>query len=65
MANANNIMVINDEAHHAWRVPAESKVKGVKKEDIEEAKKLFKEWDNEDIWDKPNPAFLNHTKKKA
>jgi type III restriction enzyme len=37
MANANNIIVINDEAHHAWRVPAESKVKGVKKEDIEEA----------------------------
>ena len=37
MANANNILVINDEAHHAWRVPAESKIKGVKKEDIEEA----------------------------
>jgi type III restriction enzyme len=37
MANANNIVVINDEAHHAWRVPAESKVKGVRKEDIEEA----------------------------
>ncbi|MCL6478861.1 MAG: DEAD/DEAH box helicase family protein [Peptococcaceae bacterium] len=37
MASARNIIVINDEAHHAWRVPAESKVKGVKKEDIEEA----------------------------
>ena len=37
MANANNVVVINDEAHHAWRVPAESKIKGVKKEDIEEA----------------------------
>lgn len=37
MANANNIIVLNDEAHHAWRVPAESKIKGVKKEDIEEA----------------------------
>ncbi|MBW2615295.1 MAG: DEAD/DEAH box helicase family protein [Deltaproteobacteria bacterium] len=37
MAGAKNILVINDEAHHAWRVPAESKVKGVKKEDIEEA----------------------------
>ena len=37
MANAKNIIVINDEAHHAWRVPAESKVKGVKKEDIEES----------------------------
>ena len=32
-------MVINDEAHHAWRIPAESKIKGVKKEDIEEATK--------------------------
>ncbi len=31
--------MINDEAHHAWRVAAESKVKGVKKEDIEEATK--------------------------
>lgn len=37
MSKAHNIVVINDEAHHAWRVPAESKVRGVKKEDIEEA----------------------------
>lgn len=37
MSNARNIVVINDEAHHAWRVPAESKIKGVAKEDIEEA----------------------------
>ena len=37
MANATNIIIVNDEAHHAWRVPAESKVKGVKKEEIEEA----------------------------
>ncbi|OQZ01247.1 MAG: type III restriction endonuclease subunit R [Candidatus Brocadia sp. UTAMX2] len=37
MANATNLIVINDEAHHAWRVPAESKMKGVKKEDIEES----------------------------
>jgi len=37
MANASNLIVINDEAHHAWRLPAESKVKGVKKEDIEES----------------------------
>lgn len=36
-SSAKNILVINDEAHHAWRLPAESKVKGVKKEDIEEA----------------------------
>ena len=29
MASAQNILVINDEAHHAWRVPAEVKVKGI------------------------------------
>lgn len=39
LANAKNIVVINDEAHHAWRIPAESKVKGVSKEDLEEATK--------------------------
>lgn len=39
MSSAKNIIVINDEAHHAWRVPAESKVKGLKKEEIEEATK--------------------------
>ncbi len=39
MASARNLIVINDEAHHAWRVPAESKVKGVAKEEIEEATK--------------------------
>ncbi len=39
MAGARNLLVINDEAHHAWRVPAESKVKGVAKADIEEATK--------------------------
>ncbi len=39
MASASNILVVNDEAHHAWRVPAESKIKGVAKEDIEEATK--------------------------
>ncbi|MCS6824906.1 MAG: type III restriction endonuclease subunit R, partial [Cytophagaceae bacterium] len=37
MANTSNIIVINDEAHHAWRIPAESKIKGVKKEEIEES----------------------------
>jgi type III restriction enzyme len=39
LATSHNMVVINDEAHHAWRIPAESKVKGVKKEDIEEATK--------------------------
>lgn len=37
LATASGLVVLNDEAHHAWRVPAESKIKGVKKEDIEEA----------------------------
>ena len=39
MARARNLLVINDEAHHAWRVPAESKVRGVAKADIDEATK--------------------------
>jgi type III restriction enzyme len=37
LASGTNLIVINDEAHHAWRVPAESKIAGVKKEDIEES----------------------------
>ena len=51
MASAQNLLVINDEAHHAWRVPSseriasaieipvESKVKGVTKDQIDEATK--------------------------
>jgi len=39
LANARNILVINDEAHHAWRVPSESKIKGITKNEIEEATK--------------------------
>jgi len=39
LAGSKNIIVINDEAHHAWRIPAESKIKGVAREDIEEATK--------------------------
>jgi type III restriction enzyme len=35
MAKSNNILVINDEAHHAWRTAAESKEKQVKREDID------------------------------
>ncbi|NMA10725.1 MAG: DEAD/DEAH box helicase family protein, partial [Methanomicrobiales archaeon] len=37
LARHNNLIVINDEAHHAWRVPAESKVKGVAKDEIDQA----------------------------
>ncbi len=39
LVNSQQLVVINDEAHHAWRVPAESKIKGVAKEEIEEATK--------------------------
>jgi type III restriction enzyme len=39
VASARNILVINDEAHHAWRVPAESKLKGLSRDEIEEATK--------------------------
>ncbi len=37
MAKAKNIIVINDEAHHAWRIPAGSSMKGIKKDEEEEA----------------------------
>ncbi|MCF8107002.1 MAG: hypothetical protein K9K64_16115 [Desulfohalobiaceae bacterium] len=30
---------ISDEAHHAWRIPAESKIKGISRDEIEEATK--------------------------
>ncbi|MEX2138602.1 MAG: DEAD/DEAH box helicase family protein [Pirellulales bacterium] len=39
MAAARNIVVINDEAHHAWRVPEGAKVAGVSRADVEEATK--------------------------
>lgn len=39
MATARNIMVINDEAHHAWRVNPESKTARIDRELIEEATK--------------------------
>lgn len=39
LAGARNLVIINDEAHHAWRVPAESKIKGITKDEIEEATK--------------------------
>jgi type III restriction enzyme len=39
MATAQNIVVINDEAHHAWRVPPKSRIPGVSKDELEEATK--------------------------
>jgi len=39
MASAQNLVVINDEAHHAWRVPPKSRVAGVSKDEMNEATK--------------------------
>ena len=39
MANARNLLVINDEAHHAWRTPVKSKIRGVAKSDLDQATK--------------------------
>jgi len=39
MASAQNMVVINDEAHHAWRVPPKSRVAGVSKDEMNEATK--------------------------
>ena len=39
MASAQNIAVINDEAHHAWRVPPKSRIAGVSKDEMDEATK--------------------------
>lgn len=39
MANARNLLVINDEAHHAWRTPATSRVRGVSRAEREQATK--------------------------
>ncbi|MBI3033520.1 hypothetical protein HYY69_08660 [Candidatus Woesearchaeota archaeon] len=35
------------------------------KKEIEEAKKLFKEWDNKLVWKTPNRVFIEHIKNKA
>ena len=37
--SARNILVINDEAHHAWRLPAGSGTRGIARSDIEQATK--------------------------
>ena len=39
MSRARGILVINDEAHHAWRTSAAASVKGIKKAEIDEATK--------------------------
>ncbi|MGH9945003.1 MAG: DEAD/DEAH box helicase family protein, partial [Pyrinomonadaceae bacterium] len=37
LAHAKNFVVINDEAHHAWRIPAGAKLSREEKQDAEEA----------------------------
>ena len=37
LANSKNFIVINDEAHHAWRIPAGAKLSREEKQDAEEA----------------------------
>jgi type III restriction enzyme len=37
MAKAQNLVIINDEAHHAWRVAPDAKPAGLSKEEVEEA----------------------------
>ena len=39
MAKARDLLVINDEAHHAWRVQEQSGVAGIDKAEVEEATK--------------------------
>ncbi len=39
MAAARNLLVINDEAHHAWRVPAGGSIKGVSRSELVAATK--------------------------
>ncbi len=39
IASARNIVVINDEAHHAWRVPPKVRIPGVSRQELEEATK--------------------------
>ncbi|MGB7553639.1 MAG: DEAD/DEAH box helicase family protein [Candidatus Korobacteraceae bacterium] len=39
MQAAENLLVINDEAHHAWRVPPKVKIAGISKDELKEATK--------------------------
>ena len=44
LAQSRKLVVINDEAHHAWRVPADAKLQGVRKEDLFVYGGGFTEW---------------------
>ncbi len=39
MASARNILVFNDEAHHAWRIPSQDDIKGIARSEVEAATK--------------------------
>jgi len=39
MHSAENLLVVNDEAHHAWRVPPKVKIAGLSKDELKEATK--------------------------
>lgn len=39
MASAQSVAVINDEAHHAWRVPPKVRIPGISREELDEATK--------------------------
>lgn len=43
LANARNLVVINDEAHHAWRMTSKFGIKGITKEEKEEVE-IAKKW---------------------
>lgn len=44
MANARNILVINDEAHHAWRVNLEAEGKYLRQRDLKDSAKQATVW---------------------
>ena len=39
MARAKDILVLNDEAHHAWRVPGQARTRGIARDEVETATK--------------------------
>ena len=44
MANAKNIIVINDEAHHAWRINPEAKGKYTRERDLKDSAEEATVW---------------------
>ena len=45
LASARNLLIVNDEAHHAWRVPAESKRSKALQERIEETLQVLEQFE--------------------